>query len=754
MKHLFLLLLFPAFSMVFGQERAPEASPLTVHFVGNSYTAQNNLPDMVAKLSAATGQPLKISRTLKGGAWLGLHWNNEDLKKTLRTNKPQWIVLQEQSQMALVKNAKLRDGKVVADGRAFMHDHVRKFAELGKKNEPDSQLLLYQTWAREKIPAQTEGLASAYEDIAKETGARVAPAGRAFAKAKAAGHDLYKPDGSHPSRAGTYLAACCIAATLTGADPNDFPEDAVDKVPRVRELQQIAAEAVGVNKKKAAGNDGGGKKPNILFIYADDQSTRTVGCYPEAFDWVKTPAIDALAERGVRFSHAYIGSWCMPSRATLLTGRHQYGIESMRMEGKYPGSEYDPEQCRFWPAHFRANGYQTAHIGKWHTGTDTGTQGESKRDWDHQIVWNRPRFPKNARNYYHDQLIEFNGLPERMIEGYSTDNYTDWAVDYITRKPTDGDERGRLRDPAKPFYLWLCYGAVHGPFTPAARHKGDYAGSPVPVPEDIFGTREGLPSYTKSGSSWKRGGDDQPVAGGRSLASFVHQYHEGVKAIDEGVARVVAALEQAGELDNTLIIYSADQGLAWGQKGFKGKKMAPYNGTIQTPLIVRFPRSGKVAEGAVCSVPVTGADLVPTIYGFAGLEAPWTFHGHDLGPLLAKPKTAAKDWTHTSLLAHTGIHYGRATVDVLRDTPEEAIRALVPWYVMTARGEHKYVRYLRAGEPEELYDLSNDPNELVNLAHDPHHAERLESMREAVRDELRRTEAPFMDQMVKPTTME
>ena len=136
------------------------------------------------------------------------------------------------------------------------------------------------------------------------------------------------------------------------------------------------------------------KPPNILFIYTDDQSHRTVGCYDEAFDWVKTPNIDQLAREGVRFRRAYIGSWCMPSRATLLTGHHQHGIESMRMEGPYPGSAYNPEQCRFWPSAFRQQGYATAHIGKWHTGVDAGFG----RDWDHQKVWNRPRHPDRQRN--------------------------------------------------------------------------------------------------------------------------------------------------------------------------------------------------------------------------------------------------------------------------------------------------------------------------------------------------------------------
>ena len=113
-------------------------------------------------------------------------------------------------------------------------------------------------------------------------------------------------------------------------------------------------------------------RPNILFIFADDQSYKTIGCHPEAFPWAKTPNIDRLAASGVRFHGAYLGSWCMPSRATILTGRQPHGIESMRMEGKYPASAYDPAKCPFWPAVLRRNGYQTAHIGKWHTGVDAG----------------------------------------------------------------------------------------------------------------------------------------------------------------------------------------------------------------------------------------------------------------------------------------------------------------------------------------------------------------------------------------------
>ncbi len=110
--------------------------------------------------------------------------------------------------------------------------------------------------------------------------------------------------------------------------------------------------------------------PNILFIYADDQSTKTVGCYPGSWPWVRTPNIDGLAEHGVRFSHCYLGSWCMPSRASLLTGHLPHAIQSMSMQGTYPGSSYDPQQCPFWPKVFRQHGYQTAQIGKCHARAD------------------------------------------------------------------------------------------------------------------------------------------------------------------------------------------------------------------------------------------------------------------------------------------------------------------------------------------------------------------------------------------------
>ncbi|MDF1824588.1 MAG: sulfatase-like hydrolase/transferase [Verrucomicrobiales bacterium] len=486
------------------------------------------------------------------------------------------------------------------------------------------------------------------------------------------------------------------------------------------------------------------ERPNILFIYTDDHSYRTVSSYPESYEWVETPNIDALASKGVRFHHATIGTWCMPSRATLLTGHHSYGIESMRMEGDYPGSAYDPEQCRFWPSVFREAGYQTAHIGKWHTGTDTGFG----RDWDYQIVWNRPRYPENSGAYYYDQLIEKNGGEPVMTSGYSTDNYTEWALDYI---------HGREgRESEKPWYLWVCYGGVHGPFTPADRHLDDYPGVSVEDPEDIYPPRAGKPTYSKNVEQWVEGAAGEPVLlrgrtkggikadGKKTLSDWVRQVNQAVKSLDEGVGQLITGLEESGQLENTLIVFTSDQGFAWGQHGFQ-VKLAPYDANIRSPMVISMP--SRFPEGKVCQHPVGGVDIVPTIFSVAGVDLPWEMHGRDLTPLLEHPES--EEGAGAVLTVHTGNSYG-SDADVVPSGDTEASRSKlymngdVPWWISLTDGTQKYIRTLVPGEPEELYDLEADPDELVNLARNEAYRERVLALREMALSELRRTGAKMV----------
>ncbi len=486
------------------------------------------------------------------------------------------------------------------------------------------------------------------------------------------------------------------------------------------------------------------KRPNILFIYADDQSYKTISCYGDHPDWVETPNIDRLARTGVRFERAYFGAWCMPSRASILTGRLQHGVATMRMEGPYPGSSYDPKQCRFVASQFRLAGYHTAQIGKWHTGIDTGYG----RDWDYQVVWNRPAHPDNAGNYYENQILTINGK-DRQVDAYSTDNYTDLACDYIN---------GQNRDDDKPWYLWLCYGAVHGPTTPADRHLGSLAGNQAELPADILGPWPDKPAYLADTSAWIMGANGRPAMKARTLAKsnfnvnaagtsfddWIQQMNECNMAVDEGVGRVMETLQATGQLDNTLVIYTADQGYGLGEHGFN-QKVAPYDATLASPLIISH--QGKINPNKVCKHPVNAPDLVELTCNYAGLDVPWKMHGRDIRPLLQAPET--DDWDKPMLMTHTARSYG-ADTDVIPTGEALLVTAKVPWYALLRDGDFKYIRTMVEGETEELYDLENDPEELTNLAHVKRYRTKVLSLRAKTIAELKRTDAKFYDSMPPP----
>jgi len=508
-----------------------------------------------------------------------------------------------------------------------------------------------------------------------------------------------------------------------------MPEKRCSRRTFLRALGAGAGAALLTRPMRSLAAPGKPDRPNILYIFTDDQSVRTVGCYPEAHRWVRTPNIDRLAREGVRFETCYTGAWCMPARATALTGKLPHGIESLRMAGPYPGSTYDPKQCPFWPAALRKGGYHTGFIGKWHTGADHG----HGRDWDFSAVWDHTK-PKLYGGYYRKQKISFNGGPPRAVGGYSTDNYTSYAVGFIERRAKQ----------ARPWYLWLCYDAVHGPYTEAQRHRADYKDTPlVPVPKDIYPPRPTKPTYMRNYTRWKRDARGRPAMGKRTLDQCVQQYNRAVRALDEGVGKVLEALRRTGQLDHTLVVFTSDQGFAWGQHGFAWK-YAPYDANLRAPLIVRLP--GVVARGKVCRHPVGGQDLIPTFFAVAGLPLPWEMHGRDLGRLLKNPDAP---WDHPVLMENTKWYYGRDT-----EREDRPGWGGVPWWVFLRQGRYKYIRTLVDDEIEELYDLEADPEELVNLALRPAHRKRLAEFRRRLIDELERTGAGMADKLPKVKTAE
>lgn len=476
------------------------------------------------------------------------------------------------------------------------------------------------------------------------------------------------------------------------------------------------------------------KKPNILFIYTDDQSHRTVSCYEEAHKWVKTPNIDKLAEQGVRFKSAYIGTWCMPSRFTMLTGLLQPRMNSVKMTGKYPASTYDPEVLKFWPKVFRENGYTTAHVGKWHTGVDTGYG----RDWDYQIVWNRPGYPDNAFHYYYDQQIEENGKALGIVGGYSTDNYTKWADNYL---------KGKNRDSSKPWALWLCYAGSHGPFTPADRHLNEYPDFSFTPPEDVFPPRAGKPAYVENRDTWIPDENGKAILKqgtgihGNSLKDMVRQYQQSVLAIDEGIGKIIQTLKDTGQYDNTIIIFTSDQGFAWGHHGFK-LKVAPYDDNLKAPFIISYPK--EYPQNKVVKSHVSGADIAPTIFEMAGIKAPWDMDGRSLMPLIKNPDLK---WDYPVLMTYSVYFYGEDTQEIPTDPKKLYHKSGVPWWSSITKGKYKYIQTLVKGEIPELYDLESDPAELNNLALKDEYKETVKKLRTEMISELKRTKVGFADSL-------
>lgn len=470
------------------------------------------------------------------------------------------------------------------------------------------------------------------------------------------------------------------------------------------------------------------KRPNLLVIFTDDQSHRTLGCYRDegAWDWARTPNLDRLAEEGVRFTTAYGASWCSPSRACVLTGRLPHGIRGMhlherRVEGRewsVLGEGYDPAVAEFWPSTLRHAGYRTAFIGKWHLGQNAG----HGRLWDHSVVCDANLARKD---WYRDPTLAIDGAKAGVVPGYATDLYTRFAADFI-RSPH-----------GCPWLLWLCHYAPHLPLEPHPRHRALYADAEVPVPADVFGPRPGKPAYQRDWTMFRRAPDGSPLHRRIPLAEAVRDYNRLVAAIDEGVGELLRALEETGQLDDTLVVFTSDQGYAWGEHGFAWK-VGPYDACLRMPLIFRLP--GAVAEGGVCRQPASVVDLAPTLLGFAGVPLPWEMHGHDLRPLLRAPET---EIDRPLLMEHFHSRFGDETV---RPGPGDAVSE-VPHWLFLRRGRYKYIRTLVPGEIEELYDLESDPQELVNLVPDPRHRHALENLRAGLSAELLRTRAGFADHL-------
>ena len=427
------------------------------------------------------------------------------------------------------------------------------------------------------------------------------------------------------------------------------------------------------------------KRPNFLFILVDDQPFDAVG-FSNRYPFLKTPNIDKLAKEGVNVENFFVTqSICSPSRASFLTGTYPH-IHGVNQNNRY----VDPDWENYAPysVHLQNAGYQTAHVGKIHMAHKKG-KNHIRPGFDY---W----FSFIGQGKYFDPPVNDNGNEYRE-KGYMTD--------ILTRKTTTWLKE--LRDPNKPFSLNLWHKAVHQPFSPAPRHEGIFSNEELPTPpyDTHKETFKGKPDWQRKktfGFDWKK---NLPIP--KELPEITwppinkDKYMgllESIIAVDESLGEVLRVLEEIGELENTVVIYTSDNGYFMGEHTFIDKRLA-YENSIRIPMIIRYPKL--ITKNSVVTEQCLNIDLAPTILDLAGLDKPSYMQGDSMLKLLKGKKD--KKWRKSMLFEYY--------VDT-------AYPYAGPNQVAVRTKNYKFIDNFLKNDIDELYDLVNDPGEMKNLIND------------------------------------
>jgi arylsulfatase A-like enzyme len=461
-------------------------------------------------------------------------------------------------------------------------------------------------------------------------------------------------------------------------------------ITRRRALQgALAASAASCNWRRVS-------RPNVLFVMTDDHAAGHVGCYGNKL--VRTPNIDRLAAEGTRFDSSFVtNSLCAPSRATVLTGAysHIHGIRG-NSEAKNAVENIDP-RIPTYPQLLQAAGYATAIVGKWHLSHDPV-------GFDHWSV-----LPGQGE-YFNPTFIQ-NGS-KRKFDGYATDITTDLALDWL-----------KSRDGRQPWCLVYQHKAPHRPFLPPPRHARLYADTDIPEPptfDDDYATRRVAREAEDMRFDVSLEGDYKDLPKGLSREArkkwiyqrFVKDYYGAIAAVDDNLGRVLAHLDAQRITDDTLIIYTSDNGFFVGDHGWYDKRFM-YEPSLRVPMIVRAPGARR---GATHELMTLNIDIAPTILDYADIPLPPTMQGRSMRPLLAG--AAPVDWRKSiyySYYENSWVLSGKG----LDARSDPSFQFFTPHRIGPHRGvrtaTHKLIHYYAEGDYWELFNLERDPNELQNL---------------------------------------
>lgn len=413
-------------------------------------------------------------------------------------------------------------------------------------------------------------------------------------------------------------------------------------------------------------------KPNIIFILVDDQRYDELGFMGHPF--LKTPAIDALANKSVYFDQAFVTtSLCSPSRASIVTGQytHTHGVTDN-------DTDLSP-QTPTYAKELQKNGYKTGFVGKWHMGAATD---ERRPGFDYWVSF-------NGQGQYLDPKLNVDGERSK-IKGHMTDILTDLAVDFI-KKQASSDQ---------PYMLSLSHKAVHENFTPTERHHGVYKDEKIIYPETYANTPEnnkGKPEWVKDQRVSWHGAERNYKTGdkveGDDLARLTQLYAETMLGVDDSVGKIVKTLKDMGQLDNTVIIYYSDNGYLHGEHGLIDKRVM-YEESIRVPGFIHWP--AKIKKASINSEFVLNIDLAPTILDIAGIDIPATMQGKSFLPLAMGKKVK---WRQ----------------DFLYEYFVDPAAVQTPSILGLRTKDYSYMTYSGVWDIFELYDLQKDPQQMNNL---------------------------------------
>lgn len=435
-------------------------------------------------------------------------------------------------------------------------------------------------------------------------------------------------------------------------------------------------------------------RPNILFFFTDDQRFNTLNALgnPE----IITPVMDRLVAQGTAFTHAHVmggcvGAICMPSRAMLMTGRTLFHIEK--------NGSVIPEAHRMFPEHFRAQGYATFGTGKWHNGTDAYARcfsdggenffGGMSDHWNVPASHFRPdgNYPEAhpLRERRGNLVAGFNACYDHFGRKHSSELFCDEAIDFLdNRRPND-----------RPFCAYVSFMAPHDP----REMPGDYLTMYDP---DALTLPENFMTEHPFDNGELRIRDELLAPFPRTEAEIrrhLCDYYAMITHADAQMGRVLEALKRTGEMDNTIIVFAGDNGLAVGCHGLMGKQNL-YEHSTRVPLVMAGPG---VPVGARSAALCYLLDIFPTLCDLAGFTVPESVEGRSLLPVM-RGEQAGRD---ALFLAYKNIHRGIRT------------------------RTHKLIEYnVNGTRMTQLFDLVQDPFELKNLAASAGQAELLGKLRE------------------------